>query len=333
MAISSITVAPGGPGLYLPEVLKPHGATWRAWIGPAISLCVLAAALAQIGSLDVGRAWQMMPATPLFWLAFAGAYLALPASEWLIYRRLWRLPAGGLLPLVRKRLSNELFLGYSGEVYFYAWARRNAGIVTAPFGAIKDVAILSAQAGNIATLALIAIAWPLLGALHLGTHGRELLLSGVGILLLSLPPFLLRRRLLSLPMRDLWWIGGIHMARILATLVLTALLWHEALPAVALGWWVILSALRQLITRLPLLPNKDIVFAGVVAYLVGPHEDLVAMIAMTASLVLVVHIILGTLLAIADLATPAQPAVTDRSSAPVRAWRAARADIGAAARR
>lgn len=284
--------------------LRQHKTPWRNWLAPIISVGVLVAALSQLRSLDLHEAVALVPSKATFWLAFAGAYLTLPVSEWIIYRRLWGLPFSGILPLMRKRISNEILLGYSGEIYFYAWARRHAGIVTAPFGAIKDVAILSAQAGNIATLVLIGLAWPTLGELHLGVHSRELLLSVLGIMLLSLPPLLLRRHVLSLPRADLWKIGAIHIARIAVTLLLTALLWHEALPSVAMSWWLVLSALRQLLTRLPMVPNKDIVFAGVVAYLIGPHEGLVAMVAMTASLTVVAHIVLGALLATTDLAFP-----------------------------
>lgn len=304
MPLSPALPAPLDPAHWFPASLPARETVWRGWIGPAISVAMLVAALVQMRSLDPAAVIALVPASPLFWLAFAGAYLTLPVSEWLIYRRLWSLPATGIVPLLRKYVSNEVLLGYSGELYFYSWARRHAAIVTAPFGAIKDVAILSAQAGNAATLVLIALAWPMLDRLHLGDHARDMLLSAIGILLLSLPPLLLRRQMFSLPRADLRFIGAVHLARIALTLLCTALLWHEALPTVALGWWVILAALRQLLSRLPMLPNKDIMFAGVVAYLVGPQADLVAMIAMSASLMVIAHLLLGTLLAAADLATP-----------------------------
>ncbi len=60
----------------------------------------------------------------------------------------------------KKRISNDVVMGYSGEAYFYAWARQRAQLVAAPFGAVKDVSILSAIAGNAVTLAMIAIALP-----------------------------------------------------------------------------------------------------------------------------------------------------------------------------
>ena len=57
----------------------------------------------------------------------------------------------GLIALHKKRISNEVLLGYSGEAYFYAWARQRSQMVAAPFGAVKDVSILSAIAGNAIT--------------------------------------------------------------------------------------------------------------------------------------------------------------------------------------
>lgn len=285
--------------------LRQGARSWRNWIGPAISLAVLVAAIAQLRHLDIAQAVSLIPRRASFWAALAGAYMALPLSEWLIYRRLWGLPFGGILPLLRKRISNEILLGYSGEVYFYAWARRRVGMTSAPFGVIKDVAILSAQVGNVVTLLLVAVAWPLFGPLHRGTHSGDLILSSALVVLMSMPVLLFRTRLLTLPAPALWRIAAIHLVRVVAGLLLAAAMWHEALPAVAWSWWLLLAALRQLLSRLPLMPNKDVAFAGLAAYLIGPRTDIVAMVAMTASLILALHLALGAMLALADLATPA----------------------------
>lgn len=281
---------------------RSDATSWRAWIGPAISLVVLVAALGQLRSLDIARAISLVPSRLSFWAALAGAYMALPLSEWLIYRRLWKLPVGAIVPLLRKRISNEILLGYSGEVYFYAWARRHVGMIDAPFGAIKDVAILSAQVGNMVTLALVAVAWPLLGPLHLGTRTADLILSSMLIVLMSMPVLLFRTRFLTLPMPELGRIALIHLARVIATLLLTAAMWHEALPGLAWTWWLLLAALRQLLSRLPLMPNKDIAFAGLSAYLIGSHGDIVTMVTMAASQILALHLLLGAALALIDLA-------------------------------
>ena len=305
---TSITItAPPIP--WDPEELQQRTAGWRSWVSPAISVGVLLAALIQLRMLDLGHLWAMLPVRPAFWLALSAAYLALPVSEWLIYRRLWSLPLSGLVPLLRKRISNEILLGYSGEFYFYVWARRRTRLAAAPFGVIKDVSVLSAQVGNLFTLAMLGLAWPVLGTLQLGHHGRALLLSGMLVVAMSLPAMLFRRRLFTLAPSELRRISALHIARIAASLLFTALAWHEALPAVALSWWVLLAALRQLLSRLPLMPNKDIVFAGLIAYLIGARGDLADVVAITGSIVLLTHLFLGIALALADLLTPpAEPA-------------------------
>ena len=301
---ASPTLALPAEAGWLPESLASDPPRWRQWIGPAISVAMLVAAMTQLRSLDIRHIWSILPTSAAFWLAMAGAYLAQPISEWMIYRRLWRLPPRGIVPLLRKRISNEIVLGYSGELYFYAWARRHAHLVAAPFGAIKDVSILSAQVGNVATLVLLVLAWPSLGLLGLGVHGRELLLSCAAVVAMSLPVMLFRRRLFTLPPSALRHVAALHLARVIATLLLTAIAWHEAMPGAALTWWVVLAALRQLLSRLPFLPSKDIAFAAVAAFLIGRDIDLAAMIAMTASVILCTHLVLGATLSAADLLAP-----------------------------
>ncbi|WP_454883385.1 hypothetical protein [Sphingomonas oryzagri] len=299
---------PAQPSLdvWLAKDIRQGAMSWRNLVGPAISLGVLVACVFQLKHLNLAQAIELIPSRPTFWLALAGAYLVLPFSEWIIYRRLWKLPFAAMLPLLRKRISNEILLGYSGEVYFYAWVRRRVDMASAPFGVIKDVAILSAQVGNIVTLLLVAIAWPLLGPLHLGTHTADLILSSALVVLMSMPVLLFRTRLLTLPAPELITIGLVHLARVAVALLLAAAMWHEALPMVAWSWWLLLAALRQLLSRLPLMPNKDVAFAGLAAYLIGTHSEIVAMVAMTASLVLVLHLVLGVTLALVDLATPGE---------------------------
>jgi hypothetical protein len=104
------------------------------------------------------------------------------------------------------------------------------------------------------------------------------------------------KRIFSLPRQELWIASGIHLARILSYAGFSALAWHLVLPDVALSWWVLLSASRQLLSRLPLMPNKDIVFTGLAVFLIGHDTEIVALMALMASLTLVTHIGLGLLL-------------------------------------
>jgi len=124
---SSVQVA----SIDLPSIQLPTR-SWQRWLFAAFSLLLLAVIVHQLGRLDAHQLIDSIPASPGFWLAFTAYYLALPASEWLIYRRLWGLPVEGFRALLRKLVSNEVLLGYSGEASFYAWARRHSALTSAP---------------------------------------------------------------------------------------------------------------------------------------------------------------------------------------------------------
>ncbi len=278
----------------------PRGRGWAWWLGAGISLAVLAAVVLQLRSVDFGRVVAILPTGAAFWIVFALAYFVGPAADWLIFRRLWRMPVAGFGALLRKLIGNELVFGYVGELYLYSWARRRTAMISAPFGAIKDVAILSAMAANVVTLALFAICWPLLDGLDLGLD-RSIVGWSVAIILgPSTLVLLLRRTLFSSPRRDLVYVGAVHLARILVQNGLTALAWAIALPAVSLQWWLVLAALRMLLARLPALPNKDLVFAGVAVFLVGRDAEIGTLMTMMASLILATHLALGLVLVAAE---------------------------------
>ncbi|WP_235525750.1 hypothetical protein [Sphingomonas sp. Leaf34] len=273
------------------------------WLAPVLSAAILIAALWQLRGIDVREMLRMVPRSPLFWTIFALGYLVTPFSEWVIYRRLWQLPPNGILALLRKRISNEIVLGYSGELYFYGWARKHATMVGTPFGAIKDVAILSAVVANVCTLALALVSWPTLGALHLGTDAKVMTLSAASMAIPSLVTLVLRKTLLTLPRHELRRIAVIHVVRIVATTLFAAVLWAVVMPAAPLAWWLALATLRLLVSRLPLLPNKDIVFAGLVAFTVGRTSDVTAVLTMIAGLWLITHLLLGAVLTAVELVT------------------------------
>lgn len=295
MSAEALAISSRLPPLPLPD------RRWQKWLSAAISLALLATIASQLDKIGMVRLRNDLPAAPAFWCALGAYYLALPASEWLIYRRLWKLPAAGFAALLRKLVSNEVLLGYSGELAFYGWARARSGLSSAPFGAIKDVSVTSALAGNVATLAMVVAAWPYLGALHLPISRNELVGSIAAVLAITAAIGLLRGRIFSLPGRDLRFITAMHLARLATTTLLSILLWHVGVPGIALSSLVVLGALQLLVTRLPLVPNKDLVFAATTILLVGGDSRIGALVALIAALILATHLVVGAALAGADL--------------------------------
>ncbi len=282
------------------QALIPDQRNWQRWLSGAISLALFATIVWKFRAFGFSAAIATLPKKPLFWAAFIGYYLALPTSEWLIFRHLWRLPFAGFAALLRKLVSNEVLLGYSGEVYFYTWARRHAKLATAPFGAIKDVSILSALAGNLMTLVMLGFAWPLLGRFSSSTHAHAIALSAALIISMSVAVLAFKGRIFSLPAQQLRMIFSIHAVRLITTTVFSGVMWHSALPEVPLVWLVLLATLQLLVTRLPFVPNKDLVFAGLAIFLIGHDVQVATLIAMIAALILGVHLAIGSALIVAE---------------------------------
>jgi len=271
-------------------------------IGVILSVVVVFAAAFTYRDLRFDTVEQIIPRTVGFWLLFVAYYIHGPLFEWAIFRRLWKIPFfTGMMALVRKLVSNELVLGYLGEAQFYAWARARANLVAAPFGAIKDVAILSALTGNAATVIMLVLAWPLVASGSLGLPMRSVFLSLGVVLLISCAILLFRKKLFSLSRRELWFITAIHAARIATFIAFSALLWHLVLPQASVGLWMVLATLRMLVSRLPLLPNKDIVFAGIAVFLLGHDLEIAALMTMMAAVTLGAHMVAGVISGLAGL--------------------------------
>ena len=280
------------------EIRNSH---WQRWLTAGISLALLVTILTRLDEFGFRQAFAVLPATPLFWLSFFAYYFALPGSEWLIFRRLWNLPAIGFAALLRKLVSNEVLLGYSGEAYFYAWARDHAKLVAAPFGAIKDVSILSALAGNLATLAMLFLAWPLLSNVAPQLHGQTIFISTAVMLGSSVAILLFRGRLFSLDRAALQYAFSMHLMRLAATTLLSGVMWHLALPGISFVWLILLATLQLLVTRLPLVPSKDLVFANLAVFLIGHDNAVTMVVAMIAASILATHLVVGAIVALPDL--------------------------------
>ena len=274
----------------------PRGA-WQRWLGIALSVATAALLVQQVSEIGWRKVWAVLPDAPLFYLLFAASYLTLPVSELVIFRRLWALPWRSFRLFLRKRVMNEALLGYSGEAYLYFWARRRPHLRVPALAAVKDVSITSALAGNVATLGLVLALIPFLGGLtHLiaidtvlarQLFGGVLFVTGVSFALV-----LFRGRVLSLPASDNVATFFIHLIRLLLGAALLCAAWIVALPQVHWTVWLALGALRLVVSRLPFVPNKDLLFATIAVMLAGSADSsIAALLAACAALTLVGHAI------------------------------------------
>lgn len=276
-----------------PVTLPIPQRSWLQWLGIGISAATFVAMLYQLRTVDPAAVLALVPRAPAFWLVFGLYYFGPVLADWVIFRRLWGIPASGLCALTRKYVGNEILLGYIGEAYFYVWARDRVRMRGSPFGAIKDSAILSATVGNAVSLILLAAAFPVLGRVDIGANGHALYLSLAFLVASSGAVLLCRRRLFSLAAPELRFVAAVHLARSLTVILLAGLMWHLALPGIWVGWWMLLAALRQLLSRLPFLPNKDIAFAALATLIVGGQTQIAALLTMIAGLLLLTHVAAG----------------------------------------
>ena len=284
--------------------LKPERKLWSTWLSRILSGSFLIAIVLQLGQIDAQQLHNALPQNLWFLPVLLALYFALPVADWIIFRRLWALPASGFFILLAKRIGNEVLISYSGEVYFYLWARKRSDLTAAPFGAIKDVNILSALAANLVALLLLALTYPFVSQLNLGAYTDASVICAAAILLMSFVILLFSRRVFTLERTQLWWIFGIHILRLSAGVLLCALLWFIILPGPHFGFWLALSMIRLLVGRLPFLPNKEALFAVIAVFLVGQDSAVSTLITLTATTILALHVIVAAMLGALALLFP-----------------------------
>ena len=269
-----------------------------------LSLGLSAAILAYLVRAVANIGWQevldVLPANPLFYVLVAMSYMATPVTEYVIFRRWWPLTPRALAVFSKKRVLNEAIFGYSGDAYLFMWAKKALGareVGAGPLAAVKDVAITSALAGNVATLLMLGLALSMGGgpAVEQAFTGGAMRSVGFGfafVISISLAILLFSRRVMSLSARENTIIFFLHCGRLLIGSALLLLAWIIALPSVDVGTWIVLGALRMVVTRLPFVPNKELLFAAIGVTLTGAAApEVAALMAAAGALHLVSHVI------------------------------------------
>jgi hypothetical protein len=274
------------------EPIEKIRSRWPLILGGLLTLLMIVALGRELYTSGLAGLTRAVPTNPLFYLIFGFAYVTPPTFDYLIFRRLWKIPIAGMAALHKKRIANEVLFGYSGEAYFYAWARQRTQMVAAPFGAVKDVTILSAIAGNTMTLLMILLVTVFPDRLPPVITGQMIAASAALMVLMCLPFLIFSKRVFSLSKPLLWWVFGMHFARLVTGVVLVVLAWHFAMPQVSMGIWVFFAAVRLLASRLPFAPNKEVVFASFALLLNGSGSSLTELMALFAALTLLCHIAL-----------------------------------------
>ena len=238
--------------------------------------------LSQVGWTEV---FGHLPTAPLFYVFFLLRFFALPLSEIPAYeivwgKRLWR----HFTAFVRKRVYNFAVMGYSGEAFFTIWARRHLQLPDADvLKGVKDNNILSAFASNLSTV-LLVVGLAVTDRLQAGLDavpGAVVLfsLAFMSSFALAASVLLFGGRILHVSRGVMGQLVFIHGIRMVIVMGLHAAMYAAALPAADYSAWFLFIALQLVISRIPFLPNQDLVFLGAalsLATIVGVPEAAIA---------------------------------------------------------
>lgn len=219
--------------------------------------------LSEVGWREV---FSALPENPWFYAIFTLRFFAQPLTEIPAYELVWRTPLWRhWTAFLRKRVYNFAVMGYSGEAFFTLWARRTLNLSDRDIVVgVKDNNLISALVSNAATAAIVAALF------FLGDLEREIdaipggaalfALAFLSAASLAVAVTMFRRQLIQLPKGMTRKIIAINAARIILVFVLHAMLYQSAIPSAPLAAWLVFIALQLVLSRVPFVPNQDIVF-------------------------------------------------------------------------
>lgn len=252
-----------------------------------------------------------LPTSPWFYIFVVAMYFAYPLGEWLVYRRLWGEEAHKRFDVfVRMRIYNAAVMSYSGEAYLGIWAAKRVGGRKRDIAAkIKDSQILSALSSNSLTILLLAMLFSS-GKLSVFTGADPSYPTYVAIALglsLFLIPLVVwfRKQILSLEPGVTRYVFGIHFTRLITVVALQVGSWAVVLPNVPFEIWLVFLTGQYVLTRVPFLPNVDLMIAGLgltlLAFVDAPAAALAGIFVASGAINQVLHLSLFTALTLRDM--------------------------------
>ncbi|MDX1671060.1 MAG: hypothetical protein R3211_01870 [Balneolaceae bacterium] len=244
------------------------GKTILKWSQRIINLGVLVWLFIELTNIGWSNVWTSLPTTPWFYLLFILIYFQLPLFEVLIYRITWSFDSLHSIPaFLLKRVYNKDVLGYSGEFYFYLWARKTVNLKESEIiKIIKDNNIISSIASTFISLLLLSVflyADQIKILDWVAKQNLVYLIGGAVLVLIAAGVFVkFRRVVITMPMKTAYKIFGIQNFRLLLGQVFNVLMYYVVLPDIPLYIWFTYIAVEIVLTRIPFLPNQDLIFTG-----------------------------------------------------------------------
>lgn len=263
----------------------PRGQFLTRWAQRLLFLGVIYIFVRQLTAVGWSDVLNNLPTSPLFYFFWALRYALTPAVETQTYGIIWKRPmVRHFWVFIRKRVYNNGVAGMSGEGFLSLWARRNLDLgLKDVLISIKDANILSALTANSVTILLVitalvfGLAEPLMRDIP---NGDALVWIGLAVpSVMVTGAILFRKKILSLEPREVCVILTWHSARHALLIVLAIAMYASAVPGVPLLVWLSFIVLFMLLSRIPFLPNQDLVYAAAalaVTSSIGVADDVMA---------------------------------------------------------
>ncbi|HKI44162.1 MAG TPA: hypothetical protein VKA08_02400 [Balneolales bacterium] len=252
-----------------------RGKALGRWVRRLFLAAMVIWLLYQLTEIGWENVWKSLPVDPLFYVLLLILYLALPVSQIFVYGLIWKFPKlKSFLVFLLMKVYNQNVVGYSGEVYLYFWARKNVPKKDIELlKDIKDNNILSSISSTIIAVGLLS-AFFLTDQIALfkwlPTPNSWYITAGIIVLIiLGFLIYKFRHFIISMPYKTAGSIFGIHSVRLLFIQFIQILQWHIELPKIPLHIWFTFVAIQLIMSRIPFLPNQDLLFFGTSIKLTG----------------------------------------------------------------
>jgi hypothetical protein len=218
---------------------------------------------------DIGwrEVLNSLPTHPVFYLLFLLIFFALPITEIFTYNLSWDLKFWEGIPIfLKKRVYNKSIIEYSGELKLFAWARQKLNASNKEvFRVIRDNNIMSSVASTVVAFGLL-LAFVLGDQIALMEYLQEsgnvitaIAASAFTVILLGVA-YRYRKYFFSMSKRVALSVCGLHILRLLILNTAQVLQWYVVLPQYPLRIWFTYLSLKIILSRIPFLPNKDLIF-------------------------------------------------------------------------
>ncbi|MDR8391762.1 hypothetical protein NC796_11450 [Aliifodinibius sp. S!AR15-10] len=239
------------------------------WSGYLIQAGIIAYLLYELTQIGWNNFFDALPTTPYFYLLFLVLYGALPVAEFFCYKQSWNIGFRESLPVfIKKRIYNKTVAGYSGEFVVFGWGRKRGFANDKElFKVIRDNNIMSSLASSAVVYALL-LGFVLSGEValldYLGSRYDILTITGTVViaLLLVVTAYKFRSYFFSMSSRVAWRVFGIHTVRMIFLNVVQVLQWYVVLPEITLDIWFTFLSVQLLISRIPVIPSRDLISIG-----------------------------------------------------------------------